>query len=311
MEKCTVNKGYFLITIDTEGDNLWLAKDIKGTVTTENAKYLFRFQELCEKYGFVVTYLTNYEMALDPQMIELGRSGIKKGTVEIGSHIHAWNQPPYFPLIKRIGDKGKPFLGEYPKLVIYRKLERLTKLLEDTFQCRILSHRGGRWYMDQEVLQMLEELGYIADCTFTPGISWKETKGWGIGSYGSCYKNSPNTAFYPIYKARGKSRQFNILEIPVTIDRIREGGAMYWLRPNGKNLQQMKALVKKAQSENREYVEFMLHSSEFMPGGSPLFRNKGMVDYLFRDLEDLFAYAIELGYQGCGVSNYANCYIDQ
>jgi hypothetical protein len=55
----------FLVSIDTEGDNLWkwcLGKPI----TTENAKYLPRFQELCEKYGFKPTYLTNYEMAKDP-----------------------------------------------------------------------------------------------------------------------------------------------------------------------------------------------------------------------------------------------------
>ena len=49
-------KKVFLITIDTEGDNLWNVSDIHQDITTENAKYLFRFQELCEKYGFIVRY---------------------------------------------------------------------------------------------------------------------------------------------------------------------------------------------------------------------------------------------------------------
>ncbi|MDR8263551.1 deacetylase, partial [Acinetobacter baumannii] len=48
----------FLITIDTEGDNLWQKHD---SITTENARYLPRFQQLCEKYGFKPVYLTNYE----------------------------------------------------------------------------------------------------------------------------------------------------------------------------------------------------------------------------------------------------------
>ncbi|NOM63837.1 deacetylase, partial [Klebsiella pneumoniae] len=37
----------FLITIDTEGDNRWQKHD---SITTENARYLPRFQQLCEKY---------------------------------------------------------------------------------------------------------------------------------------------------------------------------------------------------------------------------------------------------------------------
>jgi hypothetical protein len=38
----------FLITIDTEGDNLWSRP---RTITTRNAHSLPRFQALCEKYG--------------------------------------------------------------------------------------------------------------------------------------------------------------------------------------------------------------------------------------------------------------------
>src|SRR5512144_2975448 len=46
----------FLITIDTEGDNLWSRP---REITTGNARYLPRFQALCEKYGLKPTYLTN------------------------------------------------------------------------------------------------------------------------------------------------------------------------------------------------------------------------------------------------------------
>lgn len=45
---------YFIITIDTEGDNLWEWKE--GTpIGTENVKYLSRFQELCSQYRFKPT----------------------------------------------------------------------------------------------------------------------------------------------------------------------------------------------------------------------------------------------------------------
>jgi hypothetical protein len=66
-----VQKPAFLITIDTEGDNLWQKND---SITTENAKYLPRFQAVCEKYGFKPVYLTNYEMAIDPFLLSLART---------------------------------------------------------------------------------------------------------------------------------------------------------------------------------------------------------------------------------------------
>ncbi len=47
-----------------------------------------------------------------------------------------------------------------------------------------------------------------------------------------------------------------------------------------------------------EYAEFMLHSSEMMPGGSPSFKTEGQIDELYATLEDLFSYAIEIGFEG-------------
>ena len=47
-------KPYFLITIDTEGD---------GT-NPENARFLPRFQKLCEQFLFKPTYLTNFIIVL-------------------------------------------------------------------------------------------------------------------------------------------------------------------------------------------------------------------------------------------------------
>ena len=54
----------FFIPIDTEGDNLWAWRE-GDPICTENAKFLPRFQSLCEEYGFRPDYLTNYEMASD------------------------------------------------------------------------------------------------------------------------------------------------------------------------------------------------------------------------------------------------------
>ena len=76
----TNKKPFLLITIDTEGDNLWShPKDI----TTENANFLPRFQSLCESYGYKPTYLTNYEMACSDIFKEFGLDVISNNTGEI------------------------------------------------------------------------------------------------------------------------------------------------------------------------------------------------------------------------------------
>jgi hypothetical protein len=65
--------------------------------------------------------------------------------------------------------------------------------------------------------------------------------------------------------------------------------AVYWLRPNGRNLRQMQRITSQVLRERRPYAEFMLHSSELMPGGSPTFRSPESIDQLYDDLEALFS----------------------
>ncbi|RKM59522.1 deacetylase [Butyrivibrio sp. XB500-5] len=295
---------YFIITIDTEGDNLWGVKDIHAPITTKNASYLYRFQEQCEKYHFIPTYLTNYEMAIDPAMIELAREGLKNEKLEIGSHEHAWNSPPYYPLIKRPITRGKPFLGEYPRRVIRKKLEYLTKLLEDNFQTEVRSHRGGRWCFNSVILRELERLGYLVDCTCTPGMDWSDMPGWSIGSKGTDWSGYSLKEGFLSYTEKGKVKKSNIIEIPVTC--IAKGrGKPAWFRPNGHNLQEMLGMLDYISERDYRYIEFMLHSSELMPGGSPTFERKGQIERLYEDLDCIFSEVEKKGFVGIGLTNYA------
>jgi hypothetical protein len=66
-----------------------------------------------------------------------------------------------------------------------------------------------------------------------------------------------------------------------------------WLRPNGRNLRRMQNVLTQVLKEGRPYAEFMLHSSEFMPGGSPTFRSPDSIERLYDHLDQLFAMAAE------------------
>jgi peptidoglycan/xylan/chitin deacetylase (PgdA/CDA1 family) len=301
----------FLITIDTEGDNIWDGS--RTDVTTENARYLPRFQTLCERYGLKPTYLTNYEMAVDPAFVTFGRDVLARGTAEIGMHLHAWHSPPDHALTAN-DYKFHPYLIEYPEPVMREKVARMTHLLEDVFATKMRSHRAGRWAFNATYARLLREHGYVVDCSVTPHVDWRPHKGNPGGTGGIDYRSFPDRHYWLDAQDISRPGTTPLLELPVTVvDRapkplvpaLRAIGArrnlasralrriwqVEWLRPNGRNLSQMIALLDLARAQRRPYVEFMIHSSEFMPGGSPYFPTVDAVDKLYSDLDALFDHA--------------------
>src|SRR3569832_1052524 len=124
------NRPTFLVTIDSEGDNLWARSSV---IETHNARFLPRFQRLCEKYSLRPTWLTNWEMANAPEFQEFALDVVTRGTGEIGMHLHAWNSPPIVPLTED-DFKHHPYLNEFPEHLVREKMKVLTALLEDTFR---------------------------------------------------------------------------------------------------------------------------------------------------------------------------------
>nr|WP_024966202.1 deacetylase [Pantoea sp. IMH] len=314
-----MNKPAFLITIDTEGDNLW--RNRSGEVTTRNAGYLARFQQLCEKYRFKPTWLTNYEMAIDPVYIEFARDVIARQTGEVGMHLHAWNSPPAFDLT---GDdwRFQPYLIEYPSDEMHKKIAYMTQLLEETFETKMLSHRAGRWAFNETYARLLIEFGYRVDCSVTPRVNWAFSPGAPQGKGGSDYTHFPRHAYYLDPEAISRPGNSPLLEVPMSIqykhsglmnglkqgyDRLRgkqRSPSVHWLRPTGGNVQQMIGVAEKTLAEGADYVEFMLHSSEFMPDGSPTFKDAADIDRLYDDLEQLFSW-LHARTQGMTLAEYA------
>ncbi len=314
----------FLITIDTEGDDLWgNAAELK----TRNAGFLERFQELCERYGFKPCYLTNHEMAIDPVFQRFGRDVIARGTAEIGMHLHAWNSPPDYPAVDYQG-QDKAYLIEYPLEIMRAKIDTMTKLLEDTFGVKMVSHRAGRWAFNEHYARLLVDYGYKVDCSVTPHVDWSRTSGSRDGKGGTDYSQFPERAYWLDSHDISRAGNSPLLEIPMTtrpkysafvqglkdsIDRLRGKSrprSMKWLRPRGGNAAEMIALADRVLGEGGDYLEFMLHSSEFMPGGSPTFRNEADIEQLYRDLEAVFAH-IANTHTGATLADYYASFVER
>lgn len=298
----------FLITIDTEGDNSWSKRP---SVETRNASFIPRFQSLCEKFGLKPTYLVNYEMANDHGFVEFGRDLIARGAGEIGMHLHAWNSPPIDPLTSN-DSWYQPFLIEYPEDEIRKKVEFHTRFLEDVFGVKMLSHRSGRWALNAFYADVLRDLGFRVDCSVTPHVDWRPTKGDPDGAGGTDYRGFPEQHYWMSERNIALRGGSSLLEIPMTImnrspalltratqacegisdlpDRARRRiWPLDWLRPSGSNLTSMLRILDVAIAQDRPYVEFMTHSSELMPGGSPYFPTIESVEKLYRDLNELFS----------------------
>jgi hypothetical protein len=64
-----------------------------------------------------------------------------------------------------------------------------------------------------------------------------------------------------------------------------------WLYPKGNNHRFLPRLLRAVLAEGRDYAEFMIHSSELMPGGSPRFPTARTIETLYETLEALFEMA--------------------
>jgi hypothetical protein len=305
-------KPAFLITIDTEGDNLWAHP---RAITTGNSRYIERFQTLCERYGLVPTYLTDYEMALCPVFSAFGRRLIQRDAAEIGAHPHAWNSPPLRPLTSN-DYECCPYLTEFPPGLMREKFDFLTRLLEDTFEQKMTSHRAGRWGFNAAYAEALISNGYLVDCSVTPGVSWRSSSGDPNGAGGPDYTACPQEPYFVSLEDIRRPGDSPLLEVPLSVmptspawlDRLRErfpkrsaprsilnrlSPPLSWLRPDGSNRLAMLRLLRKALSDGRPCVEFMLHSSELMPAGSPNFKDAESIERLYRDLNAVFSFAAE------------------
>ena len=301
----------FIITVDTEGDNLWNYE--KGSlIRTENVNFIPRFQELCNKYGFKPVWLTNYEMIMSDDYVNYIKGPLAKGQCEVGIHVHAWNNPPLYQLDAKYN--GNPYLIEYPDEIMRAKFKTTYDLIEKRLGIKVKSHRSGRWAMDDRYFKLLEDFGIICDCSYTPGVSWAKAEGETILG-GSDYCNVPKVAHMV----------GDVLEVPATVrsyshylaggslkHKLRAAikGGSIWLRPALSCLSDMKKVAKDVMEEDcSDYLEFMVHSSELMPGGSPYFTTEQQVNILYEKMESLFKFVQSLGYEGETLESYANRHI--
>lgn len=292
-----------LMTVDTEGDDLWSWHQGKK-ITTNNALYIAPFQDLCEKYGIVPVYLTNYEMIMSDDYVSYIKNKVEKDLCEIGMHVHAWNSPP--EVILEGPYSGNPYITEYKRKDIFEKHKYLRDLIKNRIGADPISYRAGRWATNDELFDILEELGFLIDCSVTPGIKHKAP---GITvSHANNYRKE---------KCTPNKLRNHLWEVPMTTDLKRSfkgkslkrilinliRGEERWLRPALQSEIEMKKMINDCLKSNVPYLMFMIHSSELMPGGSPYCLTESDVEQYLNKLENMFIFIKDIG-KGYSLKQY-------
>jgi len=323
-----VPKPLFVITLDTEPDDEWGRPRV---ATTENARFIPRFHELCAGKGFKVTYLMTLEMVEDEFLRSYLGPRLQSGECEVGAHLHPWNTPPLVPATDDdLAHHPYPF--EYPPDVQRQKLETLVGAIERCYGVRPTSYKAGRWGLDAVHARLLEDLGFLVDTSVCPGINWGPSKGDPRGTGGPNFNRAPT---HP-YRLSGddvcRPGSLGLLEIQPTIvfysalgryvpgvralywrfRRVRRAFDRYhvgslWLRPYPyMTVARLARVAELALRAGRPVLNLTLHSSELMPGGSPYNRTDAAIDDLFVRLDGYLSLAASQGVEGVTLTEARN-----
>lgn len=319
----------FIITVDVEADNQWQRP---STLAVENIKFLPRFQALCAKYNFPPTYFVTYEVATDQNCAAILKEFQKQGA-EIAAHLHPWSTPPFIePSTWELAHHRFP--SELPLVELAAKLKVLTEALSKNFGQTPTSFRAGRWGINGVLLKLLVEQHYLVDASITPKVSWDKHRGQTSASGGPDFRQAPSQPYYPDYQNILASGSADILEVPMTIlytglfknekNILAKNFASWpdgllkkianrilfrqkWLRifHNSKK-SDWQNIYRSALANNLPILQFMIHSSELMPGASPYAKTEAAVDFIYQQLEEMFKFFTANNLSGKTLTSFAN-----
>lgn len=287
----------FIITVDTEADNQWQEA---APLTVDNLNFLPRFQDLCEKYGFVPTYLLTYEAAASTQFTSWLKAKLAAGLADAGAHLHPWSNPPW----ERDEEKTiKTFPNELPVPLLKAKLTSLTTALQENIDFKPRAFRAGRWGVSQTVIKAIKDLGYEVDSSVTPLINWPRV-----------VPGSPtlmNFSHYPL----GPYNWHGIIEIPMTVVPVPRwkvtlpphGNKLFYRKVWGRffpetTVPEVWQAFLEADRLGLPFFQFMIHSSELMPGGSIYNKTPASVERLYGKLENFFERLAAAGILGLSLT---------
>ena len=302
-----------LVTIDTEEEFDWEADFSSANRGVTHFSRLERLQDLFDEVGARATYVVDHPVATNDQSIEVLRGFLKRGTCEVGAHIHPWVNPP----IEEEVSARNSFLCNLPQPLQRQKIDELTRAITDAFDEAPTTFKAGRYGLDFELAGYLSKLGYTADNSV---IAYMDFSSYHGPDY-SRVSHEPYWLIPPDNSANGDGH--GLLEIPCTVgftrrpfqkwsrvhhtfantrlNALRLIGVMWHLgilrktplTPEGTEVTDLLRLVDVMASENDVILNVTLHSPSIAPGHTPYVRSEQELDEFLSRLKNVLQHAIK------------------
>jgi hypothetical protein len=269
-----------------------------------------RLAPLFRAYRAKPTYLLSPEVLRDPASVELFAK--QRGDAELGTHLHGEYADPgaFEPIVTR------DFQRDYPPEVEAAKLASLTRSFETAFGRSPRSFRAGRFGLGDASMGLLESLGYLADSSVTPFVSWDRA-----GARGLSFRTAPTQPYRPSRSSPGEPGDSPILEVPVTIrphplSRIPWLGRVFeprWLRPTSTRARTLVDVARQeigeaARSRKTVVLNAMFHNVEVIADASPYAATEREARSILDRVAALLAFATRESIRVIGMTDIAELF---
>jgi len=232
--------------------------------------------------------------------------------VELGAHLHGEQIDPGAVRTLQGGPrKNWDMQWDYPSEAEQEKLEALTALFHKQCGFRPTSFRAGRYGASKSTGALLKQLGYEVDSSATPHVKWPTSHNDWID-----FTRAPEQPYFIAEPGNVYGQgAFDFLEVPITIlesDGKAENGKPRWFRPAYAKRETLMEIVRTVRQRNKAGVEqplvMMFHNVEVIPDASPYTKTEDDVRAYLDDIRAALAYALDLGFESCTLTDYARNY---
>jgi len=279
----------FIVTVDAEEEFDWnspLQRDGHGL---ESVPMMRKFQQFCESYGVVPSYLLDYPVANLPATAEAIGQAIGDGKAEAGVQLHPWVSPPFEETVS----EQNSFAGNLPRELERAKFQLLRDTIEQNFGASPRIYRAGRYGVGPHTAAILAEMGIAIDTSVRANFDYS-------------FAGGPNFRRHPL-QPYWLDRQNGLMELPLTtvyFGMLRQfGGAIYprlWrlpsmrgvlahlgmveripLTPEGVTAEEALRGIDIAIDEGLPVLVFSFHSPSLSPGNTPYVKCAADLDQFY------------------------------
>lgn len=300
----------FIVTVDTEEEFNWNAPLDREKHSVLTVPVLRKFQQFCEGFGVVPTYLIDYPVACSSFAREAIGDAVLNGRAEVGVQLHPWVSPPFQEEVTEFNS----YAGNLPFELEREKFRTLRDRIEKAFGVAPLIYRAGRYGLGPRTAEILRECGLAIDTSVRARFDYS-------GKGGPNYRDHP---LHPYWVDAERS----LLELPLTTvywGPLRQMGNIIYphlwrapslrgvlaraglleripLTPEGITAEEALRGVDIAIDEGLPVLVFSFHSPSLAPGHTPYVRNDEDLDALYNWWRQIFGHLQQRGVKPTNVA---------